>query len=69
VLTRLLAAAPITWRFFIKHRVFAALKGQVAPADGGGGDVVRAYTALTETFADLPPPPADLLAEFAAAAE
>ena len=69
VLTRLLAAAPITWRFFIKHRVFAALKGQIAPADGGGIDVVRAYASLTETFADLPPPPADLLAEFATAAE
>jgi N-methylhydantoinase B len=69
VLTRLLAAAPITWRFFIKHRVFAALKGQVAPAGAGGADVVRAYSALAETFADLPPAPAALLAEYAAAAE
>jgi N-methylhydantoinase B len=69
VLTRLLAGVPVTWRYFVKHRVFAAMKGKTAGPDGGAADVVRAYAALTEDFADLPPPPADLLAEIAQAAE
>ena len=57
VLARLLAAAAIIWRFFIKHRILAALKGQVAPPDGGGINVVRADATLTESFADLPRAP------------
>jgi N-methylhydantoinase B len=69
VLTQLLAALPVTWRFFIKHRLFAALAGQIAPMDGGAADVVRAYEAVITEFADLPPPPPDLVAQFAAAAE
>ena len=69
MLTRLLAALPVTWRFFVKHRLFAALAGRVAPLDGGAADVVRAYAALATGFADLPPPPADLVAQFATAAE
>ena len=69
VLTWLLAALPVTWRFFIKHKMFAALAGQVAPADGGAADVVRAYADVTRGFADLPPPLANLVAESAAAAE
>ena len=69
VLTRLLAALPVTWRFFIKHKMFAAMAGRVAPPDGGAADVVRAYVDVTKGFADLPPPPADLAAGFAAAAE
>jgi N-methylhydantoinase B len=55
-LTRILAGVPTAWRFFVKHRVFAAVGGDVAPADGGAADVVAAYAALAEKFADLPAP-------------
>jgi N-methylhydantoinase B len=68
-LTRILAQVPTTWRYFVKHRVFAALAGRVAPADGGAADVVAAYEALMARFADLPPVPAGLLDAVAAAAE
>ena len=57
VLTTILLAAPIPWRYFIKHRVFAALAGQVAGPDGGAADVIHAYAAVRERFAELPPPP------------
>lgn len=55
VLTRLLADVPVSWRFFVKHRLFAALAGHVAGADGGAADVVRHYEELAARFAELPP--------------
>jgi N-methylhydantoinase B len=67
-LTRILATVPTTWRFFVKHRVIAAIGGAVAPADGGAADVVAAYDQLTAKFTDLPATPADLRAAVAAAA-
>jgi N-methylhydantoinase B len=68
-LTRILAAVPVTWRFFVKHKVFAAIGEAVAPAGGGAADVVAAYAALTRIFHDLPPPPSDLCRAVAEAAE
>jgi N-methylhydantoinase B len=68
-LTELLLAVPVTWRYFVKHRLFAALKGRVAPVDGGADDVVQAYATLVAQFPDLPPPPAGMLREAAHAAE
>lgn len=53
-LTRILAAIPVTWRFFVKHQVFGALKGREAPAEGGARDVEAAYEALCDRFGDLP---------------
>jgi N-methylhydantoinase B len=53
-LTFILTHVPITWRYFVKHRVFAALKDRVAPVSGGAEDVFAAYAALTAQFADLP---------------
>jgi N-methylhydantoinase B len=67
-LTRILSGVPTTWRYFVKHRVFAALAGRVAPADGGAVDVISAYDVLAEKFGDLPPTPADLRASVAAVA-
>lgn len=55
VLTRILAAVPVDWRFFVKHRLFDALADQVAPTDGGARDVIELYKALAEEFTDLPP--------------
>ena len=48
-LHRILVEVPITWRFFVKHRVFAAIK-QPGPA----ADVYAAYAKLCEQFVDLP---------------
>jgi N-methylhydantoinase B len=66
-LTQILAVVPTAWRFYVKHRIFAAIGDAPAPADGGVADVLAAYKALTEAFSDLPPPP-DLTTKTAAAA-
>ncbi|MBV9783081.1 MAG: hydantoinase B/oxoprolinase family protein [Acidisphaera sp.] len=68
-LTRILIEVPTTWRFFVKHRVFAALAGHVASTGGGAADVVAAYETLAAGFADLPPVPPGLASRLAAAAE
>jgi N-methylhydantoinase B len=52
-LTRILAEVPVTWRYFVKHRIFAAIKEPPAGNDGAL-DVYRAYGAVTERFTDLP---------------
>ena len=49
-LQRILAEVPVTWRFFVKQRVFAALKSA-----GPAADVFAAYAKLRHEFADLPP--------------
>ena len=49
-LHRILQQIPVTWRFFIKHRIFAALT-----APGPADDVYAAYDAVRTQFADLPP--------------
>lgn len=50
-MTAILREVPVTWRFFVKHRLFAAMKGKeglsVAP-------VYEAYAALTGQFDELP---------------
>lgn len=48
-LHRILAEVPVTWRFFVKHRVFAALQ-----QPGTATDVFRAYDALRAGFGSLP---------------
>jgi N-methylhydantoinase B len=52
-LHRILLDVPVTWRFFVKHRIFGALK-----SPGKAADVVAAYENLRRQFADLPPVPA-----------
>ncbi|HWK48031.1 MAG TPA: hydantoinase B/oxoprolinase family protein [Stellaceae bacterium] len=66
-LTSLLADVPVTWRFFVKHRIFEALRGRAAPSDGGAAYVLQSYDALTARFADLPPAAAGLRARVAVA--
>jgi N-methylhydantoinase B len=53
-MTTILAKLPISWRHFVKHHMFAALKGAVAPADGGAADIHRLYRQLSQQYADLP---------------
>lgn len=49
-LTRILAELPVSWRYFAKHHVFAA----IGTAKGGPEDVYRAYDTLTARFTELP---------------
>jgi N-methylhydantoinase B len=53
-LTHLLTKVPVTWRYFVKHQIFAALGKDAAPAGGGAGDVYRAYADLAVRFGELP---------------
>ena len=57
LLTRILMAAPVSWRFFVKHQLFKAMEGRPAGADGGVAELLDAYAALATRFVDLPPPP------------
>ena len=59
-LHRILREVPVNWRYFVKHRVFAAVKQA-----GGPEDVYRAYAALRKEFDDLPDVPADARREAA----
>jgi N-methylhydantoinase B len=56
-LTHIMTELPVTWRYFLKHQLFAAIGKEPAPAGGGAGDVYRAYAELTRRFTDLPPVP------------
>jgi N-methylhydantoinase B len=53
-LTRILAAVPVTWRFFVKHQVFRAVAAAPASEAQGVADVYRAYHELVTRFTDLP---------------
>jgi N-methylhydantoinase B len=53
-LTRILAAVPVTWRYFVKHEIFKAIGKAVAPQGKGAEDVIFAYGELASRFADLP---------------
>ena len=52
-LRRILERVPVTWRFFVKHRIFAAL-----PHPGPADDVFAAYDVLRAEFPELPQCPA-----------
>jgi N-methylhydantoinase B len=52
-LHRILTEVPVTWRFFVKQRIFGALR-----SPGTASDVFEEYQKLRRQFADLPPVPA-----------
>jgi N-methylhydantoinase B len=53
-LTELLAATPVHWRFFVKHRVFEAVgKIDAAAIAGDGSDVRTAFDRVVESFPQL----------------
>lgn len=52
-LHHILREVPVNWRYFVKHRVFAALR-----QPGEAADVFRAYEAVCAEFGDLPRVPA-----------
>jgi N-methylhydantoinase B len=44
----------VSWRYFVKHRIFAAI-GDVNPLSANDdNDVFEAYRQLVEQFPDLP---------------
>jgi N-methylhydantoinase B len=49
-LHRILTEVPVAWRFFVKQRIFAALR-----TPGTASDVFEEYQKLRQQFADLPP--------------
>lgn len=53
-LTKILAAVPVTWRYFVKHQIFGAVKEPPAKGDGTA-EVYQAYRSVTARFTDLPP--------------
>jgi N-methylhydantoinase B len=53
-LTRILAAVPVTWRFFVKHQIFRAITSAPAGKAQGVADVYRAYGEVAARFTDLP---------------
>jgi N-methylhydantoinase B len=53
-LTSILAAVPVSWRFFVKHEIFKAIGEAAAPRGEGAEDVLAAYQELASRFADLP---------------
>jgi N-methylhydantoinase B len=55
ILTRLLAAAPLAWRHFLKQRILRALRD--APRDEPPGRVAELYEALRRDYQVLPPLP------------
>lgn len=50
-LTAFLASIPVTWRFFIKHRLFNAMKAQTGEADRV--DIDALIAAVTRDFPDI----------------
>lgn len=52
VLTRLLAAVPTGWRFYLKHRIFEAIGTD--PGDGSGRHVIDAYDSIAASHPELP---------------
>jgi len=53
-LTGILAKLPVTWRYFVKHEIFRQIQGPPVDGSDGANEVYRAYTQVTDRFADLP---------------
>jgi N-methylhydantoinase B len=56
-LTRILAAVPVNWRYFVKNEIFAQIQRPPAKDSDGTGDIRAAYAMVTERFTDLPHAP------------
>jgi N-methylhydantoinase B len=52
-LTRILAATPVTWRFYLKHRILDALLKEAVGLPDGAAAITVAYEALRQRFPDL----------------
>jgi N-methylhydantoinase B len=53
-LTRILAAVPVTWRFFVKHQVFAAIGTSIPTHEDDVTGVYQAYDTVRKRFNELP---------------
>jgi N-methylhydantoinase B len=57
-LTRILADVPVNWRFYLKHRFFAAMDADPQGLAPGAAAVYALYESLRREFPDLPKPQA-----------
>lgn len=55
-LTEILFGLPIHWRFYIKHRIFAAVEAMPADQRGSAETVHRVFAQLLTEFPQLAPP-------------
>ncbi|MBX5088329.1 hydantoinase B/oxoprolinase family protein [Rhizobium lentis] len=53
VLTSILASLPVSWRYFVKHRIFAAIGESRPSMSGGAADIYAAYRDIVAQFPDL----------------
>jgi N-methylhydantoinase B len=44
----------VTWRYFVKHEIFRQIQHPPVNGSDGVDDVYKAYTQVTDRFADLP---------------
>lgn len=52
-LTEFLFDIPVTWRFFVKHRVFSAVRDEAQTSKGGAPDMQRIFNEILSEFPDL----------------
>jgi N-methylhydantoinase B len=53
-LTTILASLPVSWRYFVKHRIFAAVGDVKELSNDGDHEIFDAYRQIVEQFPDLP---------------
>jgi N-methylhydantoinase B len=56
-LTRILAAVPVNWRFYLKHRILERMFDPSTKVSDGAHGIVEAYEGIRQRFPDLPPAP------------
>ena len=55
-LTRILAGVPVNWRFYLKHRFFAAMDADPQAVAAGSAGIYALYESFRREFPDLPEP-------------
>lgn len=53
-LTALLAALPVNWRFFLKHRIFEAMEAEAGSLPAGAAAIDALYARMRARYRDLP---------------
>lgn len=53
-LTSILAAVPVSWRYFVKHQVFGSIGSKEPASPSDVSDIYNAYGVLCDRFSELP---------------
>ncbi|HLU00235.1 MAG TPA: hydantoinase B/oxoprolinase family protein [Burkholderiaceae bacterium] len=53
-MTTIMAAIPVTWRHFVKHKIFAAIGDRVPQEGREGTDIWEIYAELSAQYGELP---------------